>query len=126
MAPTILLIDDDDAFIELFEVFLHMVEPSAKLYHAQNMKDALSLYEEMLNKDNRPDLTVIDYNLKSAKGTDVAMHILDVDPYASITLLSASTTANQINEAEEMGLVGVVEKSYKFKETVENLLALTR
>jgi CheY-like chemotaxis protein len=110
----ILLIDDDEATLDVLAGFL--ADGSRTVVRAHNAKEAYRFYLEQ-----RPDVIVVDLMLPGEGGLDIAAQILEVDAAAPIILYSAHLDDAVIRRATAVGIRDCIAKEH-----VEDLLDRVR
>lgn len=80
---TILIIDDSQDDSDVFERFLRQDPKIDRIEKAETSEDGLSLFESL-----RPDCTLLDFNLPGHDGLNLLNQVKDIDPYASVIMLT--------------------------------------
>lgn len=119
----ILLIEDD--MIEVMK--LNRTISTLKLDHtiieANNGEDALQLLEQ---KDNLPDIILLDLNMPKMSGIEFLTIIKDTDEFKHIPIIILTTSDNQkdLLECYRIGISGYVLKPLKYDDYVKKIEAV--
>lgn len=110
MSKIILLIDDDQDDIEIFEEALSEINPDIIFHNAENGQDA---FNKLLGKEvGHPDIIFLDVNMPGMNGWHFLTK-LKLDPaYNQIPVIMYSTSSakKDIEIALELGAVGFLTK----------------
>ena len=101
----ILMIDDDEAFLSLVEVFL---EEKYDLITANSVKDAL----EYVNNETVPDLIILDISMPDMNGWEMFNIIKSISFLKDIPIafLTSIDEQDEISHAHEIGAVDYIVK----------------
>lgn len=101
---TILIVDDSATARLLFKVSLEDMDDYTVL-EANEWQEALDIV-----KESDPGIVVLDYNMPDKVGVEVAKEILAMGKKPHFILLTANTQQSIVDEATELGFLGVIEK----------------
>lgn len=101
-----ILLVDDHAVMRQGVLRLLAAIPGAHFREAETPDEAHALYLE-----KRPDVTVLDINLRSGSGLDLLRRIRGEDPAARVVIFSMYTDVVYANSARRAGAIGYVSKS---------------
>ena len=113
--PRILAVDDESLIRMSLRIALG--REGYDVDTASNGAEAMDLLER-----NRYDLILLDLRLPDVSGLEVMRFARRVDPLVKILLVTASTNAPGIGEAEQEGVLGVVAKPF----TLERIASESR
>jgi CheY-like chemotaxis protein len=117
----VLLIDDDQDDVELFEEALQHVAPSVSFRCITDEKKELADF--LMQSGAMPDLIFLDINLPSVNGWECLRRIRNEEPLCAVPVIMYTTTS-QLSEKESAicsGAVGLITKPNDFRE-LERLL----
>jgi two-component system invasion response regulator UvrY len=101
-----ILLVDDHAVVRQGVVRLLAAIPDAEFREAETPEEAEARYRE-----RRPDVMVLDINLRGGSGLDLLRRIRAEDPGARVVIFSMYTDAVYANSARRAGAIGYVSKS---------------
>jgi two-component system invasion response regulator UvrY len=101
-----ILLVDDHAVMRQGVLRLLAAIPGARFREAETPDEAHALYRE-----SRPDVTVLDINLRAGSGLDLLRKIRGEDPGARVVIFSMYTDVVYANSARRAGAIGYVSKS---------------
>jgi CheY-like chemotaxis protein len=95
----ILIADDDEEDLELFEDAIHNVQPGTQVEKLTNGKAVLKHLDEKKD-DELPCLIILDYNMPELTGSQVLSQLCRESRYKKIPklILSTSSTPTHIDE----------------------------
>ena len=108
MKPTLLLIDDDNEFLNDFTFLL---KADYKTEIAQNSEKAMQKIQEI-----HPDLILLDLMLGDESGIEVLKSIKNVDPNLPVIMITEHTSIDTAVEAMKIGAENYVSKNLNIKE----------
>ena len=104
--PTIVVIDDSEPFRRALRA-VATAAGCTVVGEANGPAQALAVLEDL----DRPDLVMIDVNLETSSGIDLARQLVAADPALRILLVSTMEECDLPSDAHEVGAIGFVEKS---------------
>ena len=120
----ILVVDDDMDDVQLFGEVIANIEPSIKLQHAEDGRDALEKLAETTN--HLPDLIFLDLNMPRMDGKECLKKIKKDDQlnHIPVIIYTTSSQINDIEETMEAGAVCFITKPNNLKELERILIAV--
>ena len=120
----ILVVDDDMDDVQLFGEVIANIEPSIKLQHAEDGRDALEKLAETRN--HLPDLIFLDLNMPRMDGKECLKKIKKDDQlnHIPVIIYTTSSQINDIEETMEAGAVCFITKPNNLKELERILVAV--
>ena len=118
----ILVVDDEESMREFLDIML--TQEGYEVTLSENGRNACSILEK-----NRFDLVITDIRMKDIDGIGVLKKAKEVDPDATVVLISAFATADTAVEAMNEGAYDYVPKPFKvseFKKIVQDALQCRR
>ncbi len=116
----ILVVDDEELMRDLISASLTRMGHRARV--KRNAQEALEVYEA-----GRFDMVISDFKMPGMTGLEMAERILQVDPFASIVLMTAFGTIETAVKAMKLGVKDFVEKPFQIEileHTVNQVLRL--
>lgn len=115
---TVLLVDDHDLIIELYDrAFAN--EPDLEVIgHAWSVAGAVARAADL-----RPDVVLMDFVLPDGNGADAAARIKADRPETKVVMVTASDDDRTLVSAIEAGVSGFVPKTRKLQEVVDAIRA---
>ncbi|MFW9998148.1 MAG: response regulator [Candidatus Odinarchaeota archaeon] len=117
---TIMIVDDDEDIVYLFEQFLEETghEAVAKAYSGEQ---ALDIYSKLFNEHQHlPELVLIDYRMPGMDGLKLMDKILAINPSCKVIIVSADFTIKE--KAVEKGAILFIEKPITVFEEFERAI----
>ena len=114
---TVLLVDDQPAFLELARSILQGSARFQVIGHAANGEEALRLLPAL-----RPDLVIMDVIMPGMSGFKLAQRLREVSPALKMVLVSATDDPLYARLAETAGALGFVGKKRFSPEAISALL----
>jgi DNA-binding NarL/FixJ family response regulator len=112
----VILVEDNDIFRETLEL-LFGLRDEIDVVGSVNMGDsAPALVAEL-----KPDVVLMDYRMPGLNGAEATRAVLDACPGTSVVCLSASVTAQEVNEVLAAGAVACVTKDEDFDRLVKTV-----
>ena len=120
----ILVVDDDMDDVQLFGEVIANIEPSRKLQHAEDGRDALEKLAETTN--HLPDLIFLDLNMPRMDGKECLRKLKKNDQLNHIPVIIYTTSSQiiDIEETMEAGAVCFITKPNNLKELERILVAV--
>ncbi|GMQ87401.1 MAG: hypothetical protein BMS9Abin08_0602 [Gammaproteobacteria bacterium] len=122
---TILVVDDEEDFQELFKLILERL--GCKTVLSGNGDEAIALYRQSLDSSEPVDAVILDLNLPGGMGgREVAATILAMDPHARIIVASGHTEGPEMTRYQDYGFSGALEKNFDqkdLKQVLEQVLS---
>ena len=120
----ILVVDDDMDDVQLFGEVIANIEPSIKLQHAEDGRDALEKLAE--TRSHLPDLIFLDLNMPRMDGKECLKKIKNDDQlnHIPVIIYTTSSQINDIEETMEAGAVCFITKPNNLKELERILIAV--
>lgn len=100
-----ILVVDDSATSRLL-LKAHM--PKDQEFEVVEADDLASALDK--GREYRPDLVFLDYNMPEKNGTEIARALRGEGVEAALFLLTANTQESVLQEAEQAGIQGILEK----------------
>jgi len=122
----LLIIDDEEAFLELFVEFMKMRHPDVVVHCAKNGNEGIELYKKLVEEGETPHIVAVDYHLEGLGGTDTISKIKEMNESQKLVVLTANITPTQIDDAKRVGAETVIEKPYDFTEIVDHLAKIVQ
>jgi len=116
----LLVIDDEEAFLELFVEFMGIRHPDVEVHCAKDGNEGIGLYKKLIDDKKELSLVVVDYHLKGLGGVDTISEIKNIDSGQRVVVLTANRTPAQVDDAKKVGAEVVIEKPYDFSEMVDH------
>ncbi len=114
----ILLVDDEEVFLEILEITFQTHFPTAKIKTATNGIQASAFLGSFL-----PTIVVMDLNMPEMNGVSLAKFILNDERYKNIhilTLTGLSKDNEQVVELKKLGLNDIYFKPEQLNELIQN------
>lgn len=118
-SATVMLVDDDESFIQRVRTFVERVCGVAVIDTASSAEEALQRVGEC-----RPSVIVIDISMSGMSGLDAIAPLKAKSPSSSVIVMSSMPSAYGV-KAVELGAIGYVEKD-RVVEDLPPLLATLR
>ncbi|MDF1883273.1 PAS domain S-box protein [Sulfurimonas sp. SAG-AH-194-C21] len=116
---TLLYVEDDiKVSTELIEILQLYVK---KIYHGQNGKEGLELYQKHL-----PDIILADINMPIMDGLSMAKTILEIDSSAQIIVSSAYNEVEYLHKAIKLGIHYYLSKPIHLNELLTALSSIAK
>lgn len=109
---TVLIIDDEPGVLSSLADVL--VDEGHRTIQAKNGVDGLAFY-----RDHRPDLVFLDIWLPDRDGLEVLHALREIDPAATVLMISGHGTVSTAVKAIKMGAFDYLEKPLSYKLVVE-------
>lgn len=109
---TVLIIDDEPGVLSSLADVL--VDEGHRTLQAKNGVDGLAFYRE-----SRPDLVFLDIWLPDRDGLEVLHALREIDPAATVLMISGHGTVSTAVKAIKMGAFDYLEKPLSYKQVVE-------
>lgn len=123
--PTIMVVDDEQDTLKLFQLFLEKMGYKTTL--ACNDGEAVGFYQQSLDSGDRIDAIIMDINIPGGMGgVKLAEKIHALDPKAKIIVSSGHTEGPEMTQFEDYGFQGALEKNFdrkKIKQVLDRILA---
>ena len=117
--PTVLLVDDNDAFRESLRAHLLDDGRVEVVGEARNGEDALERIEQL-----RPQFVSLDLDMPVMNGFKTAAVIRDHHPDVAVVVVSGSSASRDRDELAALRVAAVLSKQRAFAELVETIVAL--
>lgn len=116
-----ILIVDDHAVVREGAARLLSALPGAEISEAETPEEAIALYRE-----RRPDVLVLDINLRGGSGLDALRRVREIDADARVVIFSMYTDVVYANSARRAGALGYVSKSAPADDLLEAVRKVVR
>ncbi|HZQ82574.1 MAG TPA: response regulator transcription factor [Gaiellaceae bacterium] len=113
MAVRVVLVEDNDTFRETLELLFGLRDEIDVVGSVSSGLDAPELC-----RDLRPDVVLMDYRMPGLNGAETTRAVLDAAPGTKVVCLTASVTAEEVNEVLSAGAVACVTKDEDFDQLV--------
>ena len=117
--PTVLLVDDNDAFRESLREHLLADGRVEVVGEARNGEDALGRILAL-----RPQFVSLDLDMPVMNGFDTAAAIRDRHPEVTVIVVSGSSVSKDRDELESLGVAALLSKQRAFADLVDEILGL--
>ena len=120
---SILVIEDEEPIQELIKEYLAPLK--VKIYQALSGEEGVRLYEELMKKNKKPSLVIMDLKLPGIDGVEATKRIMEMDPDAIIYGFTAYFGTDWAKKLEEAGAKGVIARPVGFdgfRDIVKDLL----
>ena len=106
------LIIDDSSYMRMFLKKIIKKGGSYMMLEASTKEDAVEIF-----KNENPDIVTLDLNIAESKsdGVDVLYDIMNINPKASVIIISASGYENFKDECIELGAKTYIKKPFDTK-----------
>jgi CheY-like chemotaxis protein len=112
--PTILVVDDELMLCDLLKIELGNF--GHEVITADNGREGIALFAH-----RRPDLTLLDLHMPGMNGIEVLTRIRELDPQASVIVLTGGGTDDLENQARELGVHEFLRKGLSLNVLVKAL-----
>ncbi len=102
----VLLVDDSEHFIMFLKRFL-LTRNCEIIGEAEDGEEAIELF-----KSEKPDLTLLDYEMPASNGSEVLEEILTLNPNAVVIMLTGRDDIATMNLCIEKGATQYIRKDY--------------
>ena len=113
MAVRVVLVEDNDTFRETLELLFGLRDEIDVIGSVSSGHDA-----PQLCRDLRPDVVLMDYRMPGLNGAETTRAVLEAAPETKVVCLTASVTAEEVNEVLNAGAVACVTKDEDFDQLV--------
>lgn len=110
----ILVIDDQQLFIEGLVYVLNSLADRVEISQANNIEQAIN---KLANCDSY-DIIMLDLNMPGMGGFDFLQQVSKDELFIPVVIISAEQEAEQIQQALALGAMGFIPKSYNAKQMV--------
>ncbi|MFN2467196.1 MAG: response regulator transcription factor [Gaiellaceae bacterium] len=117
--PTVLLVDDNDAFRESLREHLLDDGRVEVVGEARNGEAALGRILAL-----RPQFVSLDLDMPVMNGFETAAAIRDHHPDVTVIVVSGSSVAKDRDQLEALGVAGLLSKQRAFADLVDEILGL--
>ncbi|EDP57142.1 response regulator transcription factor, partial [Vibrio sp. AND4] len=114
---TIVIADDHPLFRNALFQSVHMAVSGANLLEADTLDTLLALLE----KDEEPDLVLLDLKMPGANGMSGLIHLRAEYPDIPVVVVSASEEASVVTQVKSHGAFGFIPKSSDMRELINAL-----
>lgn len=112
----VVLVEDNDIFRQTLELLFGMREEIDVVGSVANGDDAAGVCAELT-----PDVVLMDYRMPGLNGADATRAVLAACPTTRVVCLTASVTAEEIDEVMLAGAVACVTKDEDFDQLVATI-----
>ena len=109
----ILVVEDEEPIQELIKEYLSPLE--LEIYQALSGEEGVTLFRELLDKDHRPDVVVMDLKLPGIDGVETTRRIMKLDPKANVYGFTAYFGTEWSKELKDAGAKGVIARPVGFE-----------
>jgi CheY-like chemotaxis protein len=128
---TVLVVDDEETMQELIRRNLQRCTIPIAVYSALSGEEGVDRYRELMEKERKPDLVIMDLNLTQwgagqIDGVETARRILELDPTAQIYGYTAWFATSWAKKLKDVGAKDVIERTVlpsEFRRMIEDILA---
>ncbi len=114
---TIIIADDHPLFRNALFQSVHMAVSGANLLEADTLDALLALLE----KEEEPDLVLLDLKMPGANGMSGLIHLRAEYPDIPVVVVSASEESSVVTQVKSHGAFGFIPKSSDMRELVNAL-----
>ena len=115
MTPVrVILVEDNDIFRETLELLFGFRDEIEVVGSVSMGDNAPALVAEL-----KPDVVLMDYRMPGLNGAEATRAVLDAYPGTKVVCLSASVTAQEVNEVLAAGAVACITKDEDFDRLVQ-------
>ena len=120
---TILIVDDEFVILESLRIqLIRLTGPSILIEAASSAEEAMQVIKDLSGDGHELVLTISDFNLGDAKGTEVLSYAHALFPNAKKAILSGQSDIQILNDFKKTyGLNAFISKPWNFDE-VSNLV----
>jgi DNA-binding NarL/FixJ family response regulator len=112
----VILVEDNDIFRETLELLFGLRDEIDVVGSVSQGDSAPRLVAEL-----RPDVVLMDYRMPGLNGAEATRAVLDACPTTKVVCLSASVTAQEVDEVLAAGAVACVTKDEDFDRLVKTV-----
>jgi DNA-binding NarL/FixJ family response regulator len=112
----VLLVEDNETFRETLELLFGLRAEVEVVGSVSSGDKALTLVNEL-----EPDVVLMDYRMPGLNGAEATRAVLSSCPSTRIVCLSASVTADEVDEVMRAGAVACVTKDEDFDRLVSTI-----
>jgi DNA-binding NarL/FixJ family response regulator len=112
----VILVEDNDIFRETLELLFGLREEIDVVGSVSMGDNAPALVAEL-----KPDVVLMDYRMPGLNGAEATRAVLDAYPATKVVCLSASVTAQEVEEVLAAGAVACVTKDEDFDRLVQTV-----
>jgi two-component system, NarL family, invasion response regulator UvrY len=112
-AIRVVLVEDNETFRETLELLFGLREEIDVVGSVASGDDAPSVCRELA-----PDVVLMDYRMPGLNGAEATRAVLEAAPTSKVVCLTASVTAEEIQEVLEAGALACVTKDQDFDRLV--------
>ncbi len=109
---TILVVDDNQDLLETFAMIL-----KRRGYDVQTACDGLDAVDKF--KEQNFDVTLMDIVMPEMNGVDAFKQIKEIQPEASIILMTASSDAELVQNAKDEGIQPIIQKPIRIDQLIQ-------
>lgn len=115
MSPVrVILVEDNDIFRETLELLFGLRDEIDVVGSVSTGEGATALVADL-----QPDVVLMDYRMPGLNGAEATRAVLDAFPGTKVVCLSASVTAQEVDEVLAAGAVACVTKDEDFDRLVQ-------
>jgi DNA-binding NarL/FixJ family response regulator len=115
-AVRVVLVEDNETFRETLELLFGLREEIEVVGSVSSGHDAPAVCHELA-----PDVVLMDYRMPGLNGAEATRAVLEAAPTSKVICLTASVTAQEIEEVLAAGALACVTKDSDFDKLVELL-----
>lgn len=117
MAPVrVVIVEDNETFRQTLELLFGMRDEIEVVGSAASGDDAPELCARL-----DPDVVLMDYRMPGLNGAEATRAVLAASPRSRVVCLSASVTADEVQEVLDAGAVTCVTKDEDFDQLVQTV-----
>ena len=115
MTSRVLLMDDDEAVLEVTSEILRVFGYEVEIAH--DGKEALELYHQGMINGKRFDIVIMDLTIPGGMGgRDAVVELHKLDPEAKAMVSTGHADDPAVSQFSDHGFVGVIPKPYRIDE----------
>ena len=115
-AVRVLLVEDNDTFRETLQLLFGLRDEVEVVASVESGDKAPALVAEL-----KPDVVLMDYRMPGLNGAEATRAVLAAYPDTRVVCLSASVTADEVEEVKRAGAVACVTKDQDFDRLVATI-----
>ncbi|MDQ1090053.1 response regulator [Siphonobacter sp. SORGH_AS_1065] len=116
--PVFVVVDNNTDYQSILKMAFHRSQTDGQLHFSE---DANQLFDLLENLDSKPDLFILDYELSSSNGIEVAKRIIKSEKWKTVPIIIFSflDSAKVKKQALELGIKAFIAKPESYNGTIE-------
>jgi CheY-like chemotaxis protein len=119
----ILVVEDEEPIQELIKEYLKPLK--LEIHQAMTGEDGIEKFKQLIKKNKKPDLIIMDLKLPSMDGVETTRRIMEIDSKSLVYGFTAYFGTEWAKELEKAGAKGVIARPVGFdgfREIVADIL----